>query len=81
MNTIRLGGIQYLNLIPDFKKIRAEQRAETYDHPGPAPSKTRDHLLSGSGLGWLLTTPTALRIPKLSAACLTSLSCYKLQFK
>ena len=33
MNTIRLGGIQYLNLIPDFKKIRAEQRAETYDHP------------------------------------------------
>ena len=51
-----------MNLIPDFKKIRRlrEQRAETYDHPDPAPSKTRDHLLSGPGLAWLLTTlPTA----------------------
>ena len=51
MNTIRLGGIQYLNLIPDFKKIRRLSRAEsaeTYDHPDPAPSKTRDHLLSGA---------------------------------
>ena len=39
-----------MNLIPDFKKIRRlrEQRAETYDHPDPAPSKTRDHLLSGA---------------------------------
>ena len=82
MNTIRLGGIQYLNLIPDFKKIRAEQRAETHDHPAwPGSfSKTRDHLLSGQGARLAFNNTNSIEKTQ-AHCCLLLLSCYKLFFQ